>query len=255
MFDITFVNSTDLHLWAHRLDARSQLPRLLRRLIHQTASDVRRIGFPADEGVQLSGWDGIVQADTGNAFVPANVSVWEMGVDRYVKRKADKEYEKRTQDPLGVNPIDTTFVFVTLRRWGGKNKWVQERNSEGKWHEVRAYDAEDLAQWLEIAPVVHLWLSEFLGKHPQGALSLDRFWTEWTEATNPPIHQDLVIGGRDEARERVLAWLRGEPDVITMQGDFPEEAAVFLAATIQSLDNEEPMSIISRAVIVDNMDA
>lgn len=250
MFHATLANSTDLDLWARRLDARSQLPRLLRRLVHATTPDARRIGFPADEGVQLGGWDGIVQAGIGNAFVPANISAWEMGADSNIKGKADKDYKKRCQDPLGMNPADAAFVFVTPRRWGGKDTWVRERNAESIWREVRAYDAEDLAQWLEEALGVHLWFSEMLGKHPHGALSLDNFWANWAAETRPPLHPSLVIGGREGARDRVLAWLRGGPDVLTLQGDSSEEATAFLAAVVQSLHSEERVTVLSGAVVV-----
>jgi hypothetical protein len=255
MFHATLANATDLDIWARRLDARSQLPRLLRLLIHATMSDVQKIGFPADEGVQLGGWDGIVQAATDNAFVPLNTSVWEVGATSDVKGKADDDYEKRSQQPQGLNPADTVFVFVTPRRWGGKDAWIQARNAEGIWREVRAYDAEDLAQWLELAPAVHLWLSSLLGKHPQGALALDNFWSDWAGATNPRLNYDLVIGGRDKAREHVLAWLRGSPSAITLQGDSTDEATAFLAAVVQSLDADERSMVMSRTVIVDDVSA
>jgi hypothetical protein len=38
--------------------------------------------FRAGEGVQLSGWDGLVSVKTENAFVPDGASGWEMGVQR-----------------------------------------------------------------------------------------------------------------------------------------------------------------------------
>lgn len=249
------VNSTDLTFWADRLEARSQLPRLIRRLIYATASDIQQSSFAADEGIQLSGWDGIVNANVANMFVPANVSVWEMGVNKDPKSKADDDYQKRSQNPLGLTPADTTFVFVTLRRWNGKETWIQARNAEGIWREVRAYDAEDLAQWLEEASAVHLWLSVLLGKHPHSALSLDDFWIDWAGATKPPLSPNLVIGGREPARDRILTWFRGTPSVLTMQGDSPEEAVAFLSAVAQTLSSEEKVVILSRAVVVDDIAA
>lgn len=255
MSHMILVNSTDLTFWADRLEARSQLPRLIRRLIYATASDIQQSSFAADEGIQLSGWDGIVNANVANMFVPANVSVWEMGVNKDPKSKADDDYQKRSQNPLGLTPADTTFVFVTLRRWNGKETWIQARNAEGIWREVRAYDAEDLAQWLEEASAVHLWLSVLLGKHPHSALSLDDFWIDWAGATKPPLSPNLVIGGREPARDRILTWFRGTPSVLTMQGDSPEEAVAFLSAVAQTLSSEEKVVILSRAVVVDDIAA
>ena len=250
------VNSTDLTVWADRLEARSQLPRLIRRLIYATASDIQQASFAADEGIQQGGWDGIVvNANAANMFVPANVSVWEMGVGGDPKSKADDDYQKRSKDPLGLTPADTTFVFVTLRRWNRKQTWIQARNAEGIWREVRAYDAEDLAQWLEEAPAVHLWFSVLLEKHPQSALSLDYFWKDWAGATEPPLKASLVIGGREAARDCILTWFRGTPSVLTMQGDSSEEVVAFLSAVAQTLSPEEKVAILSRAVVVDDIAA
>src|SRR5215212_7185818 len=112
----TLIDSTDLTLWANRRDAQEMLPRVLRQLVHATVARVERIGFPADEGVQLGGWDGIVRVETGNAYVPDGDSAWELGSNRDVKGKADGDYRKRSLNPLGVEPAETTFIFVTPRR-------------------------------------------------------------------------------------------------------------------------------------------
>ena len=170
------VDATDLAFWANRRDAQALLPRLVRRLIHATVDHPKRICFRAGEGVQLGGWDGIVEIEQGNAFVPDGLSAWELSVEKKVKAKADSDYEKRCADPFGVDQSNATFVFVTARKWGGKDAWVMERNKEGTWREVRAYDADDMEAWLETAPPVHTWISILLGKHPEGARDVDGYW-------------------------------------------------------------------------------
>jgi hypothetical protein len=251
----TLANSTDLDLWAERITCRSEMPRLLRRLIQVTCPDVQRVGFPADEGIQLGGFDGTVFTAAGNAYVPQGGSVWEIGATKDIKGKANDDYNKRSQNPLDITPDETTFVFVTPRRWGGKDDWVKERNGDGIWHEVRAYDAEDLAQWLEMAGGVHLWLSELLCKRPQGVQTLEDFWTSWSRETHPPIESALVIGGRNQKRDELLEWLRGEPSAMVLAADSQEEAIVFVAAVVKSLETEERVSLLSRTVIVEDMQA
>lgn len=72
---VLVVDATDIAQWANRRDAQELLPKLVRRLTLATLQEsVQSIGFRADEGVQLGGWDGVVQASNGNAFVPAGVS-------------------------------------------------------------------------------------------------------------------------------------------------------------------------------------
>lgn len=101
-----------------------------------------------------------------------------MGTNRNIKKKANDDYQKRCEDSLGLNSAETTFVFVTPRRWGGKDDWVQAKNGEGIWAEVRAYDADDLEQWLELAPAVHTWFARLLGKWSEDAQDLESFWEE-----------------------------------------------------------------------------
>jgi hypothetical protein len=89
----------------------------------------------------MHGWDGECRVDSGSDQIPAGWSGWELGMDQNPKRKADKDYKQRTKDALHLKPADTTFVFVTARRWAQKAEWVNERRAEKHWADVRAYDA------------------------------------------------------------------------------------------------------------------
>ncbi len=244
------ITGTDLNLWSNRRDAQSVLPQVVRRLIHATVGRILRIGFPAGEAVQMGGWDGVLIVDEGNAFVPDGHSVWELGTNRDVKGKADSDYEKRVADPLGVTLAETAFVFVTPKRWGSKDAWAAERQAEGVWREVRAYDAEDLEAWLELAPAVHVWLSILLGKQPEGATDLATFWRDWSEATDPPLTPGLVISGRREATAKVLEWIREEPSVLTLRADSREEALAILLAVLHELPVEERVALLARGAVV-----
>jgi hypothetical protein len=244
------VTGTDLNLWANRRDAQGVLPQLVRRLIHATIRRVLRIGFPAGEAVQMGGWDGILVVEEGNAFVPDGQSVWEFGTNRDVKTKADNDYEKRVANPLGITPAETAFFFVTPRRWGNKDDWAAERQAEGVWREVRAYDADDLEAWLEQAPAVHVWLSILLGKHPEGATDLSTFWRDWSEATDPPLTPSLVIADRREVAAKVLEWTREEPSVLALRADSREEALSFFLAAVHELPVEERVALLARGAVV-----
>ena len=107
----------------------------------------------------LSGWDGLLEVRCGNAWAPSGDSGWEFSCDKRVTSKANDDYEKRTADPLDLNRTTATFVFVTSRRWKGKRQWERKRREEGKWHDVRAYDADDLVAWLEQSLEVSQWFA------------------------------------------------------------------------------------------------
>lgn len=249
------IDATDLASWANRRDAQGTLPQLLRRLVHATVERVLRAGFPAGEGVQLGGWDGIVAVEQGNAFVPDGTSAWELGVNKDIKGKADDDYEKRRADPRGIDPAQSTFVFVTPRRWGKKDKWVAARQSDRVWREVRVYDADDLQEWLELAPAVHVWLSTLIGKHPEGTVDLGSFWKDWSAITQPATSPELVLSGRSDVVQTIHSWLPESVAPLTLQAESRDEALSVFAAALQQLPEEQRVAALPRAIIVNDVAA
>lgn len=248
------VTATDLAGWAAQRDAQALLPKLLRRLVHATAKTVLRSSFPAGEGVQSGGWDGVVSVEQGNAFVPEGSSGWEMSAQENSKGKAEEDYKKRCQDSLGIIPSQSTFVFVTLRRWNGKEAWARARRGEGVWRDVRAYDADNLEEWLELAPVVHIWLSIFLGRRPEDTTDLGKFWDDWSATTRPITTPEFVLSGRQVEVERIHGWLRDPSTVqLTLQAESRDEALAVFAASIQQFPSDERIACLSRAVVVDGV--
>ncbi len=251
MRSATLVDATDLVRWADRRDAQDTLPRLVRRLVFVTVERVLRAEFRAGEGVQLGGWDGLVAVEHGNAFVPDGTSAWELGTGKNIKAKADHDYKERTKKPHGVNQAETTFVFVTPRRWtGGKDKWATQRRQEGKWADVRALDADDLETWLETAPPVHTWLSLLLGKHPEGAIDLDSYWADWSYVTQPPTSPEFVLSGRAGTAKSIVQWLKGTAPSLILRGESRDEALAIFAAAVQQLPDEERESVVARSAVV-----
>src|SRR5207249_2268337 len=95
-----------------------------------------------------------------------------------------------------------------------KTTWAQEKQADGIWREVRAYDADDLEAWLVQAPAVGAWLARQMDKYPPHVSSLDDFWNEFISTTNPPLTDKLVLAGRAAEQERVNAWLGQAPSIL-----------------------------------------
>lgn len=246
-------DATDLHDWANRIDAFALLPLLIRRLALFSLQTVEKINFRSEEGVRLSGWDGILRVSQGNAFIPPGTSGWEMGTDKNVKGKADYEYDNRVKDPLGLHPANSTFVFVTPRRWKNKEEWAQAKRHEGVWKDVRVIDADDLSAWLEISPSVHIWFSILIGKRPSSVNDLQNFWQTWSGATQPTLVPELLLSGRAASVAQVQEFLRARPSVLEIKADTREEALAFLTASILSLGNDEERErTLARVVIVED---
>ena len=252
---IKWVDATDLEQWSDRRDAQNTLPELLRRLVRATAPKIKRMDFPSGESIQYSGWDGICEVEGETQYVPNGFSSWEIGTQKKgIKGKADTDFKKRTEDPLGIDPRRSTFVFVTSRRWPGKSSWVQSRLREGKWGDVRAYDGNDLDQWLELFPEIGYWLAVRMGKKPPGLRLLNEVWEEWSLSTRPPMSADLVLTDRDEESSRLLKWLYGNPSVMAVQGESKDEAIAFLKASLEPLPPDYRNFFLARCLVVQTPD-
>src|SRR6185312_5977285 len=94
----------------------------------------------------------------------------------------------------------------------GKDTWAKERQAEGQWKSVRAYDASDIEQWLEQSISVQSWMSERLGIASTDILSLDQCWTQWAEVTKPTLSKALFADAIDAHADRLSKWLAAPPN-------------------------------------------
>lgn len=147
------IDASQLEHWADRPDARTQLSQLVRQAVLETVHEVHLIRMPSGSSVNRPGWDGYLEVERGDPWVPDGISLWEFSCRKDIRNKATKDYDNRTSDPIGADPGSSTFVSVTARRWSEKDKgeWIEERRQEGIWQNIRVLDAEDLAMWLEQA--------------------------------------------------------------------------------------------------------
>lgn len=249
---IELIRADDLDRWASRITAAPEFPRLVRLLVHATARGLKQVDFPADEAIRLAGWDGKVLAEDVSPFVPSGFSAWELGTGHDPRAKANEDYDKRTGNPLGVDPRQATFVFGTPRRWPGRDAWVAEKRSEGRWKDVMAFDAESLAQWLERAPAVAAWLAPLVGTVPPDASALEALCDAFRTATKPVLDLSGLLVGRDSERTKLLALLQSPPLVIEISATTVAEAAAFVGACIESLPEHERDSLWARAIWVDS---
>lgn len=249
---IGLIRADDLDRWASRITAAPEFPRLVRLLVHATARGLRQVDFPADEAVRLAGWDGKVLVEEASPFVPAGFSAWELGTGHDPRAKANDDFAKRTGNPLGVDPLQATFMFATPRRWPNRDDWVKEKRTEGKWKDVIAVDAEIFAQWLESAPAVAAWLAPVVGSMPPDARALELVCGEFRTATKPALDLSGLLVARDSERVKLLALLQGPPLVVEISATTVAEAAAFVGACIESLPEHERDSLWARAIWVDS---
>lgn len=248
---IRYVSAEDIGELANRLDGPAILPTLLAQLIRATSRGLAALRFPSDESIQHPGWDGYTDAVEETRYVPRGPAGWEIGSQRdKIAQKATVDYDKRSKDPEHLDPGNASFVFVTPRRWPAKDSWTQTRRMAGPWRNVLAYDADDLVHWLEEAPAVGLWLARRLGKRPDGVRELEDIWQEWSRATTSPLPPELVLADRDDDAIAVLRWLRGDPDIFSLQATTAEEAVAFMHATLAMLPEELANAYRARCLVL-----
>ena len=240
------ITETEIRHWADKHHARSSLPILIRRSIRETTDGIEYMRFPGNEAVDLAGSDGELKTTTGSIWAPRGHSFWESGCDQVPKTKADSDYKSSLKKVDKDTRASATFVFVTPRRWPGKDEWVAQRKSENDWSEIRVFDAIDLEAWLEETIATSKWLSELLGKSSEGLVSPDEWWQQWSTASTPAISKTLVSSRRVDHAPKLLEKLRSNEPVISVTGDDHSEAVAYVLC---ALDDAEATDILDRIVV------
>ncbi len=251
-----WISAGDLKNWVISQPRRCQeiLPELIKRLILAHTKDrVDRCEFLSGNSVSHRGWDGILRTSMTSRFFPIGDSGWEISVEKSPSKKADEDYQKRTSDPQGLSPQDTTFVFVTPHLWSDSIAWESQCHKNKIWKDILVIEQDSLVGWIEATPTVGSWLAHEIGKTSDDVRDLESVWDEWVLETKPPMNEDLVIGGRIDEMRKIQNWLNGEPNILEVEGDDPSEVKAFLYASIKNLPENNRIQAFSRCVLVETI--
>ena len=247
----TLCSVSDLEEWAESRAAQAELPRLVRRLIRFSGRRLTRLSMRAGDSVGLGGWDGLTESADEHPWIPRGQAGWEMGVGKDPKRKATEDIKKRSESPGPVEPRDTTFVFVTPRRWESKDDWAREVGAETEWKDVRVIDGDDLETWLTDTPAVHVWLSRLIGTLPEGVSDLEGFWEAWSLATSPPVSEKVLSAGREKVLSELREHLHHGTSPLTIAAESRDEAIAMVYCAAKGFEPEAFESFLSRCMVLD----
>lgn len=244
-----YATASQLALWPERnaREAQDQFPELVRRLLFETP-EAGQISIRTGDGVALAGKDGVAIFERQTKLLPAGEIWFEFGTNKDSKRKATDDYNGRKTEASQ----DVTFVFVTPRRWQGKDAWVNERRTERLFKDVFVLDADDLEAWLLLAPAAHLWISEKLGLQPQNAVTLETWWNSFSATTEPNLPLNLFVAGRANEMQDLQTRVNSEPRVISIQTEWTDDALGFLQASLTQMDSK--LSALNTVTIVRSAD-
>lgn len=248
------ITATLLKEWASKRESQSIMPELIKRLIISSGAKVKDLTIPSGDNVYTPGWDGQVNSDSPIYNVSAGISLWEIGTNSDVTSKANSDYNKRTNDSLGYNTTEATFVFVTPRIWEKAKSWVKEKKSENKWKDIVVYTAIELEDWIAQYPAIAIWLADNIGTIKNTTLDYPQlFWKKWATGETYVLPHSLLLGGREEAIHIVEEALR-VPKVIYIQSVSREESLAFICAVVLEYQTKTDSSCQNIIIAKENQD-
>lgn len=248
---------TRIHLerWAETPQSKSTLPYLISRLVRASTPASTKINIPWGSATYIGGWDGIVNCETETTYVPQGISLWEFGTSSDCTAKANSDYDKRKNNPIGFVPSNSTFIFITPRLWTKKDDWIRCKKAENHWKDVIVYDSIDLEQWLDQILSVSLWLAsqDGIGAYPfEGIMTADEFWEEWSIGPKGlRLFPEIIIAGREHEKKILQSELLGKPNIVAVKASTKNEAIAFIIAAAKTFRDEERGQFFSKTLIVD----
>ena len=250
MNSLNWITSEDIDSWSDRDSRRAQelLPKLVAKLVLASDADIEKIHFSFGKSIQYAGYDGRLRTTKGSVNIPQGSSVWEFSTERNSLDKFKRDFIKRTESPLDINKLETTYVFVTSRIWHHSTEAAvaaKEALNGSGWKDVLILDASDINLWLDNAPAVAAWFRPIVGKPYIALLPLEDFWTEMTSTTEPKLKKEFFMQGRESCKKEIIEWLKDDISMHkTMVANSVLEAilvfaSVLLTSTVSKADSQE----------------
>ena len=250
-----WITSTDLHANSSKKEFEVILPELIRKLIVASCTSFPDFHIPIGDSIYKPGFDVKCNIDEDNDYVPTGESVWEIGRDEDFLGKCNEEYKKRTSQTDENERNISTFVFVTPKRWvkpkQNKETKIKTFQSKNEWKDIKIYDADDLEMWIELHPVVGLWLARKLRLvPPRNIESATDFWNTFTDAKEFTISSELIIAGRNKQKSEIQHFLNGNPGNLEVQASSDSEAIAFIIASAIEKGDEFKEVFFNRAIVI-----
>ena len=249
------VTRDQIKLWGRSNISKGQLPAVISKLIRATTAPSTYANFPAGSAVTIGGWDGVVNCDTKTSYVPEGTSSWELGTTEDAKGKAQRDYDKRKKNPLGLNPKETTYIAVTTEPWDSTD-WVTARKSENFWKDVKVYNCEDIEQWFEYSPAVSRdFLTVINNRSADGILTSKEYWDYFSIGPDGMrIPHRMLTEGREIAQASIKSFLENKPEVHYVKASSKDEAIAFIVASAAQFPNVPREAFDSKCLILENVD-
>lgn len=242
------------------------LPELIKRLILSSCHDnLSSIRIPDKDDIWAPGFDGIVECDKHTLYVCEGKSIWEFGTNHDSLQKINDDYQKRVNNPLGINIAETSFYLVIPKIWAfnkeGKSitDWENEKRKDG-WKDIKVYDASILSDWINSEPAVCAWLNEQYYHESLNFSSVNQAWHIFSNKTKPCFTEKMFIEDREREKDffQKLLKTKTRPSSIKIKSESLIDSQGFILSSLQQdndlketvivINNKETYYTISREV-------
>ena len=230
----------------HQRDFQELLPELVKKLIINSCTSVSSIRMPHGDDIWAPGFDGVVDCSEGNRYVPAGCSVWEFGTNENTLLKINDDYQKRTQNPLGIKIEETSFFLVTSKIWAYPQTITAWEAEHTDWKRAKIYDASVLCDWIEQTPVVRAWLLEaFSDNRSIDFSTLAHAWSLFAQKTSFAMSDSLFLADREQ--EMACFFDTVENKIVRVKATTRVEATGFVLAAMMQKPELRERSIVINA--------
>ena len=188
----------------------SILPDLIKRLILNACPKLSHLRIPGSDDIWAPGFDGVIFNEEAFRYVDSGQSVWEFGTNSDSLAKINADYQKRTDDPLGINKKEATFYLVVPKIWAYATTITEwEATHKDDWKAVYIYDASILCDWMNSQPAVTAWFLENLYEEKSlDFSSVSHAWNKLSHRTNPTFTHKIFTIGREEQTQLFLQQIK-----------------------------------------------
>jgi hypothetical protein len=258
-----WITASKLEEWARTIGLRVELGAVLADLIRASAPDVAAMRFPSGDKGQVRGFDGHLLAQTASMNVPAGRSVWEFGTEEQYRSKLLRDFRKRSGEVAPADQQDITLVLVTPWTWdssrsdGKLEDWIAERDAEASWKDIHVLDGSALETWFDACPGAAAWHARntFRSVPPAGVRSTDEYWSHFAGQFRPVLTEEVLLCERSDLAQRVVTFLAGAPDTLSMVADSPDEVIAFAVAAIRKSEPAMRLFLEARTLVIDEVAA
>ena len=251
------VFTKDFERWADSKVGPETLGEFIQQLVHARVplSKTSYIRFLSEEASNLSSWDGLLNVQIEDPFIPNGQSVWEISGQTNPTVKIRKDYVKRLDKPLppGWSQNNTTYVAVTLRKLDAPEELAKDLLKDSPWKNVMVIDSEMLRDWVSLYPSVESWLHEHNIGSAHTIKRLSVIWDKWSSNTRPSVSPSLLLNGRGSIASELPSRLLKQGEVINIKSDSPEEVVGFIHAAISQVEEPLKSFLLARSIVVENI--